>query len=101
MTTASQPDFVQPVAPSTTKRERAPRIATLEGHSIGLVDSMLNRHSGWGQGILDAAEDELRQRWPRIDIDRIARPQLGIHEPDRWAAAMAAKYAAIVIAVGD
>lgn len=93
--------LVSPVPQRFAELVPAPRAASLDDASVGLADSMLNRRAGWGGGILDAADDELRRRWPRCSTDRVARPQLGVHEPDRWAAAMAAKHAAIVIAVGD
>jgi hypothetical protein len=93
--------LVSPVAEDFVPLAPAPRPAGLEGRSVGLADSMLNRRAGWGAGIHDAVTAALAARWPRCSTDRIARPQLGVHEPDRWAAAMAAKHAAIVIAVGD
>lgn len=97
----TRPELVSPVAPNRATRARTSRPHDLVDASVGLVDSMLNPAAEWGQGILDAAEAELRGRWPRTTTERISRPQLGIHEPFRWAAAMAAKHAALVIAVGD
>jgi hypothetical protein len=79
----------------------APRPISLDGAHVGLVDSMLNPRADWGTGILDAVAEALNERWPRCTTDRIRRPQMGVHEPDRWAKFMADRHAALVIAVGD
>jgi hypothetical protein len=93
--------MVSPVADTFAALPLAPRLASLDGISVGLVDSMLNPRADWGSGILDAVDDVLGRRWPRCTTDRIRRPQMGVHEPDRWAKAMADRHAALVIAVGD
>ena len=62
---------------------------------------MLRPSGMWGEGILDAAERELADRFPRVAFERIVRIQRGPHDPMAWAKAMAQKYAALVIAVGD
>ena len=93
--------LVSPVAVDFDRLPLAPRPTSLDGLSVGLVDSMLNPRSSWGPGILDAVADAFARRWPRCTTDRIRRPQMGIHEPARWAKAMADLHAALVIAVGD
>ena len=101
MVSVRRDGMVSPMARSRGIVSPAKRPSHLNDASVGLVDSMVNPKAGWGRGILDAVEKELKRRWPRLSTERISRPQLGIHEPLRWAAAMAAKYAAVVIAVGD
>ncbi|MCY4369267.1 MAG: hypothetical protein OXF41_07550 [bacterium] len=93
--------LVSPIPKSRRLLSPSPRPASLAGEAVGLVDGMVNPKAGWGRGILQAVEEELKSRWPRVDTERIARAQMGLHEPFRWAAAMAAKHAALVIAVGD
>ena len=93
--------LISPVAAEFHPLPPAPRPASLDSMSVGLVDSMLNPRSQWGPGILDAVAQALTERWPRCTTDRVRRPQMGIHEPDRWAKAMADLHAALVIAVGD
>ena len=93
--------LVSPIPPSRRFLPAAARPSTLAGAMVGLVDGMVNPKSGWGRGILEAVDEELGSRWPRVDTERISRAQMGLHEPFRWAAAMAARYAALVIAVGD
>ena len=93
--------LVSPVPGTRRLLSPASRPSSLDQASVGLVDGMVNPKAGWGRGILEAVEGELRQRWPRVTTERISRAQLGLHEPFRWAAAMAARYAALVIAVGD
>jgi hypothetical protein len=93
--------LVSPVPTSFAALRLATRAENLDEADLGLVDSMLGRGPTWGAGILDAVERTARARWPRCSTTRIARPQVGVHEPDRWVMALAAKHAAIVIAVGD
>ena len=93
--------LVSPVPGTKRLRPPAPRPSSLDQAPVGLVDGMVNPKAGWGRGILEAVEEELRQRWPRVTTERVSRAQLGLHEPLRWAGAMAARYAALVIAVGD
>ena len=93
--------LVSPVPGGRRRRSRASRPSSLDQARVGLVDGMVNPKAGWGRGILQAVEEELRQRWPRVTTERVSRAQLGLHEPYGWAAAMAARYAALVIAVGD
>ena len=93
--------LVSPVAVDFEPLPAAPRPVSLDGVNVGLVDSMLNPRADWGSGILDAVAEALGERWPRCTTDRIRRPQMGVHEPDRWAKAMADRHAALVIAVGD
>ena len=93
--------LVSPIPETKRLRSPAPRPSSLDRAPLGLVDGMVNPKAGWGRGILEAVEEELRQRWPRVTTERVSRAQLGLHEPFRWAAAMAARYAALVIAVGD
>lgn len=93
-------ELVSPV-PGRRERLRPAARASHRAGPVGLVDSMLNPSAEWGQGMLDAVVQVLDQRQPRRATDRISRPQLGVHQPDRWAKAMAARHAAIVIAVGD
>lgn len=99
--TDERPPLIPPTPPRKMERSPAIRPASLEDRSVGLVDSMLNPSAGWGSGMLTAVERELRQRWATVTTTRISRPQLGLHQPVRWAAAMAAQHAALVIAVGD
>lgn len=101
MVSVTPDGLVSPVPGTRRLRSPAPRPSSLDQALIGLVDGMVNRRAGWGRGILKAVEEEMRQRWPRVAIERVSRAQLGLHEPFRWAAAMAARYAALVIAVGD
>jgi hypothetical protein len=92
--------LVSPVADSFAPRSPAPRPSAITG-TIALVDGMLNAKAQWGQGILDAVEAELVQRHPDARVERVARPQLGATPAEVWAAAMADRYAALVIAAGD
>jgi hypothetical protein len=92
--------LVSPVAEEFAARRLAPREHDLVG-PVALVDTMLNPASLWGQGILDAVEAELHSRHPRARAERIARPQLGASPAEIWAAAMADRYTALVIAAGD
>ena len=93
--------LVSPIPRSGRLLSPSPRPTSLAGAKVGLVDGMVNPKAGWGRGILDAVDEELKHRWPRVEAVRISRAQMGLHEPFRWAAAMAAKHAALVIAVGD
>lgn len=92
--------LVNPIAESFAPRLPAPRAAAIAG-TVALVDGMLNAKSLWGQGILDGVEAELLRRHPGAQVERIARPQLGATPAEVWAAAMADRYAALVIAAGD
>lgn len=92
--------LVSPVADTFEPRPLAPRPGALSG-TVALVDGMLNAKALWGQGILDAIEGELRRRHPGAAVERIARPQIGATPAEVWAAAMADRYAALVIAAGD
>ena len=91
--------FVSPVAEGFAARPLAAR-RPLAG-PVGLIDTMLNHTADWGAGILDAVEQELRARDPEVEAERMQRPQLGGTPADIWAAAMADRYAALVIAAGD
>ena len=93
-------DLVSPVADSFETRMRAARTASISG-CVALVDAMLNPAGLWGQGILDSIEEELVRRHPDATVERFTRPQIGATPPDVWAAAMADRYAALVIAAGD
>lgn len=93
--------LVSPIPRSRRLLSPAARPASLAGALVGLVDGMVNPKAGWGRGILEAVDEDLERRWPGVVTERIARAQMGVHEPFRWAAAMAARYAALVIAVGD
>jgi hypothetical protein len=92
--------LVSPVAEDFAARRLAPRKRDLVG-PVALVDTMINQASLWGQGILDAVEVELRRRHPHARPERLARPQLGASPAEIWAAAMADRYTALVIAAGD
>lgn len=92
--------LVSPVPARMGTIRKALRSTDLIG-SVGLVDAMLHPSADWGQGILDGVEEQLVERWPGIVTKRVFRTQIGIHEPLRWAKAMAEKHAAIVIAAGD
>jgi hypothetical protein len=91
--------LVSPVAEEFAGRPLAPRGPL--ANPVGLVDTMLNQTANWGDGILDAVEQQLRANHPLIRVERVRRPQLGGTPPDIWAAAMADRYAALVIAAGD
>ena len=93
-------DLVSPVADSVEPRALAPRTGSITG-TVALVDGMLNAKAQWGQGILDGVESELLRRHPAARVERIARPQIGATPAEVWAAAMADRYAALVIAAGD
>lgn len=99
--TAAMPaHLVSPVADSFEPRALAPRPGAITG-TVALVDGMLNAKSEWGQGIFDGIEGELLRRHPGATVERIARPQIGATPAEVWAAAMADRYAALVIAAGD
>ena len=93
--------LVSPEAASRAIVEPAPQRPDLNDSSVALVDTMVNTKAGWGRGILRAVDEELRRTWPHVSTTLIRRPQLGVHEPLRWARAMAAQHAAVVIAAGD
>ena len=93
--------LVSPVADSFEPRSLAARPASLDGGTVALVDGMLNAKGLWGQGILDAVEQELVRRHPGVRVERVARPQIGASPAEVWAQAMADRYAALVIAAGD
>ena len=101
MVNVSPDGLVSPTPRSRRFLSPASRPSGLNDSSVGLVDGMVNPKAGWGRGILEAVGKELRRRWPRVTTERISRPQLGVHEPLRWAAAIAAEHASVVIAVGD
>ena len=92
--------LVSPVAESFAPHPLAPRAQAIVG-TVALVDGMLNPKGLWGQGILDGVEGELLRRHPGATVERIARPQIGATPAEVWAAAMADRYAALVIAAGD
>jgi len=93
--------FISPVAETHRPRPAAARPPSLDGARIALVDCMLNPSGMWGQGILDAAQDSIRERWREITFDRVPRPQVGGEPAEGWARTMAQHYAALVIAAGD
>ena len=74
----------------------APR--PLAGAAVVLVDSMLNPSAGWGQALLDGAA-ALAPTGARFE--RVRRAPLAGAPADEWADAVAARFAAAVIAVGD
>ena len=94
--------FISPTADDYEVREPAERLGSLDGASIGLIDSMLNPGALWGQGILDGVESAIRERNPEATFERVHRsPFAGVLGPDAWAEAMKDKYAALVVALGD
>ena len=94
--------FISPTADAYEEREAAPRLDSLDGARIGMVDSMLNPTALWGQGILDGVENSIRERHPETAFERVERsPFAGGLGADQWAEAMKKKYAAIVVAIGD
>ena len=99
-TSAAPQHLISPVADAFAPRALAERPAAITG-TVALVDGMLNAKAQWGQGILDGVESELLRRHPGAQVERIARPQLGATPAEVWAAAMADRYAALVIAAGD
>jgi hypothetical protein len=68
---------------------------------IGLVDGTLNKGSHWGQGMLDAAEANLRTRLPGAVFGRVSLNPLDNPPPDLWAASMATRHDALVVVGGD
>lgn len=94
-------DLVSPAAERFALRDPAPRLTSLDGLTIGLVDSMLNARANWGQGILDAVEEHLRAAHRLVAFERVSRPPINPPPPNVFAAAMADRYAALVTAVGD
>jgi hypothetical protein len=93
--------LISPVASVQPVRVAARRPAAANGKPIALVDSMIQPSGMWGQGILDMAERAIRDVRPGAAFERVQRPQLGEVPPEIWAQAMADRYAALVIAVGD
>ena len=83
----------------------------------GLREAALLRRGsgdGWRDGLSKVTELEVerdlqsagachrrRARDPEVEAERMQRPQLGGTPADIWAAAMADRYAALVIAAGD
>ena len=94
--------FISPSADAYQERQAAARLDSLDGARIGMVDSMLNPSALWGQGMLDGVENAIRERHPDAAFERVDRsPFAGGLGPDQWAEAMKAKYAALVVAIGD
>ncbi|MFN8535808.1 MAG: hypothetical protein U0556_19900 [Dehalococcoidia bacterium] len=90
--------LVSPLARRFRQRQpAAPR--PLNGREVALVDSMLNPTGGWGQALLDGAETALGETGAAFARER-RKPLAGI-PTDEWADAIAGRYAAAVIAVGD
>lgn len=93
--------YIDPVADVYETKTAAERPSSLSEAKLGLVDSMLNPGAMWGQGMLDAAAEFLSRKHRSLSFARVARPPVGGPSPARWAAAMADRYSALVIAVGD
>jgi hypothetical protein len=90
--------LVSPVAERFQQRApAAPR--PLAGAEVALIDSMLNPAADWGQALLDGAEQALTPTGARFGRER--RAPLAGAPVDDWAEAIAGRYAAAVIAVGD
>jgi len=62
---------------------------------------MQNPRGLWGQGILDTAEQTLGTACPSLKFERVDRPVGSGAPAEIWAASMADRYAALVIAAGD
>ncbi|MCS6800949.1 MAG: hypothetical protein RMM58_03925 [Chloroflexota bacterium] len=94
----NSPTLVSPLAERFQSRPpAAPR--RLAGTDIALIDSMLNPAAGWGQALLDGAAQALAATGARFGRER--RAPLAGAPVDDWADALASRYAAAVIAVGD
>jgi hypothetical protein len=65
------------------------------------VDGTLNKGSGWGQGMLDAAENVLAATLPDATFQRIDLNPLENPPPDRWVAATLADADYAVFSAGD
>jgi hypothetical protein len=90
--------LVSPLAQRFRRRSpAAPR--PLAGATVALVDSMLNPSAGWGQALLDGAAAALAPTGARFERER--RAPLAGAPAEEWADAIAGRYAAAVIAVGD
>lgn len=71
----------------------------LAGAEVALIDSMLNPAAGWGEALLEGAQQALAPTGARFGRERRA-PLVGAPVDD-WADTIAGRYAAAVIAVGD
>ena len=91
-------ELIDPTADVQAARPTAPRRKLAGNARIGLVDAMLNARSGLGNALLDAVRTALGDD---VGYGRERRLPEGEHRPMRWAAAMAARYRALVIAAGD
>jgi hypothetical protein len=92
--------LIDPTAPRHHHRKPASRRLGTSPR-VGLVDGMLNKRGGWGQGMLDAAEAVLRSRFPLARFARESINPLDNPPPDLFAAAMAEHYDALVVVGGD
>lgn len=90
--------LIDPTAAAFHHLTPAPRRALPTRARLGLVDSMANSRAGWGTALLDAAAGVLGTRF---DFHAVRRVQIGVHDPEAFARAMAPLYAALVVAVGD
>ena len=54
--------LVSPIPKSRRLLSPSPRPASLAGEEVGLVDAMVNPKAGWGRGILQAVEEELKEQ---------------------------------------
>lgn len=94
-------DLVNPTAARQPVGDPAPRLGSRAELRVALVDGMLHKKALWGQGLLDAVEPAVAARRPTAVFDRVALDPIRPEEPDVWAAVMAARYEALVIAAGD
>ncbi|GIW06019.1 MAG: hypothetical protein KatS3mg060_0824 [Dehalococcoidia bacterium] len=90
--------LVNPLAERFRQRPPAPP-RLLRGAEVALVDSMLNPAAGWGQALLEGTQAALAPTGARFGRER--RAPLAGAPADDWADAIAGRYAAAVIAVGD
>lgn len=93
--------LVDPTAPRRAEPAEAAGLSTATTGTIALVDGMLNKGSDWGRGILDAVESRLRATLPRADFERVDLDPIRPVPPEIWAADVAARCSAVVIAAGD